>query len=227
MTATGLQYAIEKHTSLEVNVDISAPYIIVPYGGKYTGNENVLVINLGRLRMSTEPRAKSMTNVKEMFKAGTDVSDVLRQMIDQSYDKFKLDFSDLQVILAQSGDDWMSCLRSSEGTQYHILNPLTLKISLEKCLISDDPRLPLIKVRGELPSISLQLVNSKLVLLMTLINSIPLPKSEPVNIGATSSVALLPVQVFHNIKLFMACVTSFCCRKAPLHLQRKIRCLII
>lgn len=195
MTATGLQYAIEKHTYLELSVDISAPYVIIPYGGKYTGNENVLVINLGRLRMSTLPRCKSKPNIKEMYKTGTDASDVLKEMIDQSYDKFNLDFSDLQVILAQSGEDWMSSLMSSKPTPYHILNPLTIMITLEKCLIVDDPRLPLIKVRGELPSISLKVVNSKLVLLMTLINSIPYPKTEPSTTANTQLVATTPIQV--------------------------------
>lgn len=34
-SATGIQYVIEKHTSLEVNVSIQPNYVIIPHGGKY------------------------------------------------------------------------------------------------------------------------------------------------------------------------------------------------
>lgn len=178
MTATGLQYAIEKHTSLELNVDIHAPYIIIPYGGQYTGNENVLVLNLGHLRVTTLPRDDS-ANVKALYKEGCDDSAILQSMIEQSYDNFNIDFTDLQMVLAQSGEDWMSCLEKSQESPMHILNPLSLKISLQKCVITDDPRLPLMKVKGELPSISINIVNAKLIQIMSLIGSIPFPKSEP------------------------------------------------
>ncbi|KAJ8973735.1 hypothetical protein NQ317_012874 [Molorchus minor] len=50
MTSTGMAHTIETHARLDINVDLSAPYVIIPYGGKYTGEENVLVLNLGRLK---------------------------------------------------------------------------------------------------------------------------------------------------------------------------------
>lgn len=34
-SATGIQYVIEKHTRLEVNVSVQPNYVIVPHGGKY------------------------------------------------------------------------------------------------------------------------------------------------------------------------------------------------
>lgn len=194
MTATGLQHAIEKHGSMEIEVDIHAPYIIVPYGGVYTGNENVLVINLGRLKLSTTPRSLSKVNVRTLHDSGTDETDILHQMIDQSYDKFDIVFTDLQVVLAQSGEDWKHCLNLSQETPLHILNPLTLKVTLEKCLITDDPRLPLIKIKGELPSISLKIVNSKLILLMTLISSIPFPENETAALPPKASDSVVTIQ---------------------------------
>lgn len=49
MTSTGLQYAIDKHIRLDLHIDLHAPYVVIPYGGKYTGNEDVLVANLGKV----------------------------------------------------------------------------------------------------------------------------------------------------------------------------------
>lgn len=37
MSATGLQYAIQQQSVMDLNVDLRAPYIIVPHGGFYSG----------------------------------------------------------------------------------------------------------------------------------------------------------------------------------------------
>jgi hypothetical protein len=37
MSATGLQYAIQQQSIMDLNVDLQAPYIIVPHGGFYSG----------------------------------------------------------------------------------------------------------------------------------------------------------------------------------------------
>lgn len=37
MSATGLQYAIQQQSVMDLNVDLQAPYIIVPHGGFYSG----------------------------------------------------------------------------------------------------------------------------------------------------------------------------------------------
>jgi vacuolar protein sorting-associated protein 13A/C len=36
-SATGLQYVIQQQSILDLNVDLQAPYIIVPHGGFYSG----------------------------------------------------------------------------------------------------------------------------------------------------------------------------------------------
>lgn len=177
MTATGLQYTIEQHTTLELNIDLHAPYIIIPYGGKYTENENVLVVNLGRLRVSTGNKQQT-GDLRSMYAAGTDEKEILNQLIEQSYEKFILQFTDLQIVLAQSDENWQTSLKQSKKTVLHILNPLSVNVTFLKCLITDDPRLPIIKIRGQMPSISLNIINSRLILLLSLINSIPFPKRD-------------------------------------------------
>jgi hypothetical protein len=37
MSATGLQHAIQQQNIMDLNVDLQAPYIIVPHGGFYSG----------------------------------------------------------------------------------------------------------------------------------------------------------------------------------------------
>lgn len=36
LSATGLQFAVEKRLVMDLDIDISAPYVMVPYGGLFT-----------------------------------------------------------------------------------------------------------------------------------------------------------------------------------------------
>lgn len=81
-------------------------------------------------------------------------------------------------------------MTSSSTSPLHILKPINLNVTFYKCLISDDPRLPLQKVSAELPSICVDITDAKLLLLVSLITSIPFseevaPPAKPLvsNIG--------------------------------------------
>lgn len=177
-SALGLQYAIEKHTRIDLMVDLHAPIVIVPYGGKYTGVEHAVIINLGRINIVTAGKDLSVKHVRSMHARGAKEEDILKEMMSQSYDEFVLDLTELQVILANGGEDWESYIKQTESTKMHILNPVNLHLIFSKCLISDDPRLPLNKITGELPSIDLNITDTRLLLLLGLVLSIPLPAED-------------------------------------------------
>lgn len=175
MSATGLQYAIQQHTQLDLKIDLHAPYVIIPYGGKYTGVENVLVINLGYMKISSGDRTNSL-DIRHLHARGAGGREILEEMIAQSYDKFILEFTDLQIVLAQGGEDWLKYVNESSVTPLHLLSPVNLNLTIFKCLITDDPHLPLVKIRGQLPSISINITDVRLLLLVALATSIPLPE---------------------------------------------------
>ncbi|KAL3279818.1 hypothetical protein HHI36_017325 [Cryptolaemus montrouzieri] len=177
-SAVGLQYAIEQHTLLDVKIDLQAPIILIPYGGKYTSCENVIVVNLGNFKIHTIDRPPSALNIRKMYAQGKEHAEVLKEMIDQSYDQFQLEFTNLQILLCQGDEDWQSCIKESKKSDMHVLVPVSLNLMFCKCLITDDPRLPITKVKAELPSINIAISDSKILLLISLINSIPLPSSE-------------------------------------------------
>lgn len=54
-----------------------------------------------------------------------------------------------------TGEDWKSAIASNEATPLHLLQPTNLLIQIHKCLITDDPRMPKIKIRGELQKIAI------------------------------------------------------------------------
>ncbi|KAJ8953002.1 hypothetical protein NQ318_015363 [Aromia moschata] len=180
----------------DVDIDFSAPYVIIPYGGKYTGDENVLVVNLGRLKMYSLERQDRGVNLRQLHREGLEQRDIFAQLIEHSYDRFKLELTDLQILVAQSDEDWKAAIRDPDITEMHMLSPLNLSITYAHCLIVDDPRLPLNTVTGELPSININISEARVMLLAVLGTSIPLPSGDvpepqPLTKGKGSSRMLL------------------------------------
>lgn len=177
MTAIGMQYAIEQHSHLDLNIDFSAPYIILPYGGFYTGKENIIVVNLGHVKVTSIERADNY-NVRELYNKGTTEGEILQTVMLSSYDKFLCELSNVQILLARPQDDWQLIIKERTISALHLLEPMSINVSIQKCLVCDDPRLPKMKIDGELPSIMLNISDQLLLTILELLTSIPFPKSE-------------------------------------------------
>ncbi|CAG9772493.1 unnamed protein product [Ceutorhynchus assimilis] len=181
MTSTGLQYAIEQHSRLDVNILLYAPLIIVPYGGRLEEIQSVLVIDLGQIKLYSDGHRSSIMDVRRLYSEGLDQSEIFERMKIHSYDKFKLELTDLQILVAQGEENWGKYIdpeSPSAFTDMHLLRPLSLNVSYSKCLVTDDPRLPHQKINCELPKIDISVTDARLLLLVSLLTSIPLPVSE-------------------------------------------------
>lgn len=92
-TSAGLEQAINKNPILDLKIQIKAPIVILPYGGKYLGQENVLVVNLGNFNIYTQPRK---IDLKKLHQARLEEG-LIEKLVKDSYDEFRLDFTNLQV----------------------------------------------------------------------------------------------------------------------------------
>nr|XP_023022780.1 vacuolar protein sorting-associated protein 13-like [Leptinotarsa decemlineata] len=196
MTSLGLQYAIEKHILLDLNIDLHAPLVIIPSEGKFIEQANVLLVNLGRLKIFTHGKRSSAFEVRKLYEQGKDQKDIFEFMKKNCYDNFRVELSDLQILIAESNENWLTTLSDSVTSDMHLLSPLTLSINYSKCLIVDDPRLPLSIITGELPSISIIFSKARLILLVALMASIDfsgkdIPQPQPLSKAKGSSRMLL------------------------------------
>nr|CAI5824993.1 unnamed protein product [Callosobruchus analis] len=187
MTATGLAHAIDQQICLNVHIDIQAPYIIIPYEGRYTGSENALVANLGHLKIYSFGKRSSSADLKRLHAEGKSQMEIMEHVVKHAYDNFKLEFKNLQILMAQSDENWDAAIKNSLPTEMHLLNPLSISFTYSKCLITDDPRLPHGKVTGQLPSIDIKLSEARILMLFSLIFSIKWPSTEE------QSTALVPI----------------------------------
>lgn len=59
--------------------------------------ENVLVVNLGSVKITSLPRDRSSPSIQTLYSQGTSEEEIMQSMISQSYDRFKLNLEQMQV----------------------------------------------------------------------------------------------------------------------------------
>ncbi|XP_015115234.1 vacuolar protein sorting-associated protein 13 isoform X2 [Diachasma alloeum] len=189
MSALGLEYAIQKHSSLDIQVDLGASQLIVPFGGFYTDEAAVIVVDLGSLKIHTLEKPKddlATSSVKQLVSMGKSEEDILAHLRKYSYDRFALKIVKFQALVASEGEDWQSALAGA-GHSMVLLEPTTLEVQFHKCLITDDPVLPKMRVIGQLPSLALSIEDARLLEALSIVQSIPLPEDDS---GTLESVPL-------------------------------------
>ncbi|KAJ8727553.1 hypothetical protein PYW07_001672 [Mythimna separata] len=178
-SALGMQYAVHHHTFIDIDIDIAASYIIVPKTGIYRENEACVVVKLGAIKVKSEPRSQQL-DVHKLYKEGLADDAILAEITRHSYDKLALELTAMQIVIAHPDEDWQTAIASTEGTHLHLLQPTNLVIQIHKCLITDDPRMPKVKIRGELQKIAISASEDRLLTLCEILVSMPLPKSDEV-----------------------------------------------
>ncbi|KFM65296.1 Vacuolar protein sorting-associated protein 13C, partial [Stegodyphus mimosarum] len=184
MSAFGLQYAIEQHKYLDLKVDMQPVFIIIPEGGVFTDNSQLIVVSLGNFKMDSHKRDPTSPTVKSLVKAGSTEEEVLSTMIDKAYDKFEIGVRNVEILLAAPDEDWKDAIGRLDDPR-HLLYPLSINIDFHKSIVTVDPRMPQMKLVGVLPLLDLDISDYQISELLKIATSIPLPESSNGNIQET------------------------------------------
>lgn len=106
-----------------------------------------MVISLGRLSLTTEP-CKDAKDVVSMHTSGITSEDILKQIMGQAYDRFHLDIQEIQILFAKPTDNWHEALNLGKRSRLHIIEPISLQVTADMCVVDDDPRLPKTRIHG-------------------------------------------------------------------------------
>lgn len=189
MSALGLEYAIEKHSVLDIQVDMQASQLLIPHGGLYDDSKALIVVNLGSLKMHSLEKGKddmSGASVKQLVSMGKSEKDILLHLREHSYDKFVLKIVNFQVLVSLPNEEWRTALANTESS-LTLLHPTTLEIQFHKCLVTDDPLLPKLRLLGNLPSVTVNIADVRLLQALCIMQSIRLPEKEkPAELQRTS-----------------------------------------
>uniref|UniRef100_A0A8C9TCT1 Vacuolar protein sorting 13 homolog A n=1 Tax=Scleropages formosus TaxID=113540 RepID=A0A8C9TCT1_SCLFO len=166
-TSTGLMYIIETQKVLDLKVNLMASYVIVPQTGFYDSSKNVMVLDLGHFKVSSQSRK----GLPQLSAGHSTIEDIMSR----AYDSFDVNLSSLQFLYS---GDWKKA-RKLKQSDLHILEPVDLKVVFSRAMVVTDSRMPKFKISGELPRLSLRISDDKVRGVLQLVDSIPLPESRP------------------------------------------------
>ncbi|XP_049752972.1 intermembrane lipid transfer protein VPS13A isoform X2 [Elephas maximus indicus] len=169
-TATGLLYIIETQKVLDLRINLKASYIIVPQDGIFSPASNLLLLDLGHLKVTSKNRSE-LPDVKPGEAS-------LEEIMRRAYDTFDIQLTSIQLLYSRAGDNWKEARKLNVSTQ-HILIPMQFNVELSKAMVVTDLRMPKFKIFGKLPLISLRVSDKKLQGIMELVESIPKPEPAP------------------------------------------------
>uniref|UniRef100_A0A7N8X286 Vacuolar protein sorting 13 homolog A n=1 Tax=Mastacembelus armatus TaxID=205130 RepID=A0A7N8X286_9TELE len=169
-TATGLMYVIETQKVLDLKVNLMASYVIIPQTGFYNGTQNIVLLDLGHFKMSSQSRK----HLPQLSASSSNIEAIMSR----AYDSFDIQLSNLQFLYSKPDGDWKKA-RKQKQSPLHILEPVDLKVEFSRAMVVTDSRMAKYKMSGELPLLSLRISDNKLRSVLELIESIPLPESKP------------------------------------------------
>ncbi|XP_043215701.1 vacuolar protein sorting-associated protein 13D-like [Amphibalanus amphitrite] len=119
----------------------------------------------------------SMATAPEMSPAQAARCELQKKM----YDKFSLNFSDLQVLVGRVRDNWRQALAKGSSPM-HVLDRFTISLQLERRrLAAADPEWPLVHINGNLSHLMVHVSEQKVHALRTLASRLLLDEEEPVD----------------------------------------------
>ncbi|XP_071436912.1 intermembrane lipid transfer protein VPS13A isoform X3 [Pithys albifrons albifrons] len=173
-TSTGLLYVIETQKVLDLKINLMASYIIVPQKGFYDNTSNLLLLDLGSVKMTSKDRS----DLSELKVGQSSIEDIMSR----AYDSFDIHLSSIHLLYSKHDENWQEARKLKNSSQC-ILQPLDVNMEFSRAMVVTDARMPKFKLSGQMPLLSIQISDQKLTSILELIDSIPKPKSTP----ATSS----------------------------------------
>lgn len=97
-SATGMQYMIESHAIVELDVTLMPNILILPQGGKYNpGEQSLVVVGLGEFRLTSAPHRDKSKDVVSMHQGGREQDEILQMVLQKAYDRYKVSIENIQV----------------------------------------------------------------------------------------------------------------------------------
>ena len=185
-TRAGLEFALEEHKTLNANLDIQAPLIIIP---ESITSESALclILDAGHVSLNSklvdkETMQKIQAKHKEKF-----TDEDLKQLEGLMYDKFLLKLDSTQLLLGpsiQATKDQLSTKDDSKN--FHIIDRINMDFMLETSIIPKASHLTKTRVSGQLPVLHASISDRKYKNLMKLID-IAVPRFETDSSSADKS----------------------------------------
>ena len=196
MSQLGWEFAREHHDFFKVNITLESSYFLFPKSGEYSEGCPLLIANLGSVSVRSKEVTQDMVNSKLTGGGET------RKNEDQAYDQFSIHLHNMELLMAQQGEDWRSEMTNRDSKLF-LLKPINMDLTFKMCLIANDPDFPVYKLCGSLPSgISVNIEEKRLLILAEVVQDILDPDDD------MKYLAPAPIERTNSESSFQSAVSS-------------------
>ncbi|KZT65144.1 vacuolar protein sorting-associated protein 13 [Daedalea quercina L-15889] len=168
-TRAGLEYALQTHKTVDVHMDLNAPIIIVPEDIT-TNSCKHLLVDAGHISVVSQLGNKeAIKEIRSKRKLNYTDEDYQR-LESMMYDKLSVRLKDAQFLLGNDLQSCMDALSSEHNDQLHLLERITLDLQVQNSIVPTAYNLARFKISGHLPTLQVNLSDTKYKALMRLID---------------------------------------------------------
>ncbi|KAJ9635099.1 Vacuolar protein sorting-associated protein 13 [Coniosporium tulheliwenetii] len=174
-TRAGLEFALEEHKTIDAQLDLQAPLIIVP--DSITEKSSIcLILDVGHVSVSSKLIDKTtLRDIQSKQKQQYSEED-FKQLENLMYDKFLLKLSSTQVLIGTTIDETREQLEeSSTAKDFHLIDRTNIDFTVETCIIPKATDLTKFRISGHLPVLHASISDAKYKSLMRMID-VAVPK---------------------------------------------------
>jgi len=182
-TRAGLEYALQEHKSIDVQLDLQAPLIIVP--DSVTKHSTIcLILDAGHASVRSDLIDKATLEDIQNKQNQQYTEKDFQKLESLMYDKFQLKLDSTQVLIGTTVDETKKQLDDkAEHKNFHIVERINMDFDIEACIVPKANDLTKFRVVGHLPVLHAQFSDAKYKALMKLLE-VAIPKFDDAKVEA-------------------------------------------
>ncbi|KAL6852120.1 hypothetical protein J3F83DRAFT_570868 [Trichoderma novae-zelandiae] len=169
-TRVGLEFALEEHKTINAELDLQAPLIIIPVSIT-TEQSTCLLVDAGHMHVNSQlVDEETLKEIQSKQRQSYSEED-FKRLESAMYDRFIVKFTSTQVLIGPSIEETKSQLTSkSGGSQLHVVEEINVDFVVEMSILPKAPNLTRFKVSGHLPMLHATVSDAKYKNLMQIID---------------------------------------------------------
>ncbi|GKT94580.1 vacuolar protein sorting-associated protein 13 [Colletotrichum tofieldiae] len=174
-TRAGLEFALEEHKTINAQLDLQAPLIIVPVSIAVR-ESTCLILDAGHISVNSELVDQDTMKQIQSKQRQSYTDEDFKRLESVMYDKFLVKLSSTQVLIGPSIDVTKAQLSKKDDTQHlHVVEEINVDFVVETSILPKAPNLTKLRVSGHLPMLHATVSDSKYKNLMRIID-VAIPK---------------------------------------------------
>ena len=181
-TRAGLEFALSEHKTINAQLDLQAPLIIIP-DSVTKKSSNCLILDAGHIGVTSELVDKDILRDIQSKQKQQYSDEDFKRLEALMYDKFLLKLHSTQVLIGPSIEETRAQLEaSSKSKDLHIVDKINMDFKVEICIVPKASDLTKFRISGNLPVLHASMSDTKYKNLMKLID-VAVPKFDADNQG--------------------------------------------